>query len=1187
MRWIIFLFCFNIADCLTLIGKKSKVDVLEGENVQLVWDLTIASGESFNSGSIVLRKIEESIDVDVGEFRPDGTTFVPFEPYIRRGWSVKHDTNLNTITLSIISTKSADDGNYTLKLSYFFGQRIVKKSSSIKLNVLVKPFFPSGSFNSGEQILDEGKAFTIKCEPEGSPKPIKIIWEKNLDRYKETDSFNSNLVFDNLTRNDGGKYVCKASNQAGTATVFPTTTLVINYKPVNTLLNTTVVQLTGSNVDFKCSAEAKPPATFSFFGDSLAPVNNVQNGRYTIKLDLTKDGKTLKCVPSNRLGNGPTASFKINVKVTGKPAPVVTWLKNGAPVRDNPGTYIRTDQSGRVAEAISTFRLSPARRNDNGDYGCEARNLYGRDVKTVRLNLLFLPDVTNKNDFYRREVREGERVELKCTARGNPPVMYYIWRYSNGTVIQNKTVGVLTFDSIQIHQAGKMSCAPLSYVGEGKKQFVEVFVIVPPKIIISPPQNIFLNESQRLLMICNATGIPVPWIYWRKDGKLLNFIGERLSIDSVTYRDRGEYICIAGNGVFPNSSSSTDVIIYFRPVIETTSSANTIVGEESGREVSLVCTAVAFPPAHFNWLSYPSMINLNESSKDVLMIIKNDGSSTLRVKARYGVKYVCQAYNNLGNATQVYEIRPKGIPEAPYLKNVKTYIKNFPNGDVSKVYADVEWIPGYDGGDDVWFVVYYGPQQSRIIYENHFTIKENLKADEDYVFYVKATNNYGPSKNTSNHVRQRTQAFFGSAYVERFDDGKIIRVQFIINTKENLTKEVRFRKNSEKDVWDTRKTSFDNEAPFLIKDLDPNTHYVFEVLWYSQGVIQITYAGEVLAWKSPTASGRSKETLTKEEIIAIIAGVGGFLLVIVLILFLCLIRKRQKPKRDENVVVMRRQPESVDMINRRSLIGGSVYDDSYESSNSGNKNKKKKGRDSYYLPNSEDMNTFTIHEDEKRSIPDENSKPHQPHKSIKKSPSIDNDSEDDSDDSHKQRLLDNKLSSEPDHRRVYNNGKSSRNETRDVSRSNDENATNDKSNNNQRQNRRGAPPPYKPRTFGDNSLPPYHEDNFDLDDASGDDPLPPPMPVLPHSSTIPEDAWSDRYGDSPRRLKETLLEREKSQSRNSLGSENAKNAKGKLRRPSSRHSLSESGQQLTERETPTRESFDMSNDESTLVSYLV
>lgn len=81
-------------------------------------------------------------------------------------------------------------------------------------------------------------------------------------------------------------------------------------------------------------------------------------------------------------------NYSVLCRVTGKPAPVVTWLKNGAPVRDNPGTYILTDQSGRVAEAISTFRLSPARRNDNGAYGCEARNLYGRDVKIVRLNLL-------------------------------------------------------------------------------------------------------------------------------------------------------------------------------------------------------------------------------------------------------------------------------------------------------------------------------------------------------------------------------------------------------------------------------------------------------------------------------------------------------------------------------------------------------------------------------------------------------------------------------------------------------------------------------------------------------------------------------------------------------------------------------------------------------------------------------
>ena len=45
----------------------------------------------------------------------------------------------------------------------------------------------------------------------------------------------------------------------------------------------------------------------------------------------------------------------------------------------------------------------------------------------------------------------------------------------------------------------------------------------------------------------------------------------------------------------------------------------------------------------------------------------------------------------------------------------------------------------------------------------------------------------------------------------------------------------------------------------------------------------------------PSAGGRSG--LTRTEIIAIIAGVGGFLLIVILILFLCLVRRRQKPKR--------------------------------------------------------------------------------------------------------------------------------------------------------------------------------------------------------------------------------------------------------------------------------------------------
>lgn len=96
--------------------------------------------------------------------------------------------------------------------------------------LLVKPYYVDGSFDSGIKRSDEGKRVEIKCEPSGSPMPIKIIWEKNNVRYKETNTDDPNLVFTNVTRNDIGTYACKASNLAGSAERNPSTQLFVSCK---------------------------------------------------------------------------------------------------------------------------------------------------------------------------------------------------------------------------------------------------------------------------------------------------------------------------------------------------------------------------------------------------------------------------------------------------------------------------------------------------------------------------------------------------------------------------------------------------------------------------------------------------------------------------------------------------------------------------------------------------------------------------------------------------------------------------------------------------------------------------------------------------------------------------------------------------------------------------------------------
>ncbi|EDO49558.1 predicted protein, partial [Nematostella vectensis] len=382
---------------------------------------------------------------------------------------------------------------------------IVHDDEHSSLILMHCPLDLSGKYTCVAENEVENDAVRLEVEVTGEPKPV-VLWfcegkpiEENRRVYTMRDGSTSVLVIENAELDDEAMYTCKAINDLG---------------------------------EVECSSEMLPT-------DEAGP-------KFLQRLELKE------VVEGSRTD--------LEVEVSGKPKPVVEWLKDGELVK--PSSLMTLETEGQV----HTLTIMNTTLDDEGEYTCIAKNKVGEVSCTAELLVeegMRPPQFIVKPSSL--QIMEGKMAKFEARVSGLPgPEVEWL---RDGRPIKpgrrfqiefEKDRSVLTIIDAKLNDEGEYTCVATSKAGKDSCS-VELLVdeaVVPPEFV-RKISNIELTEGEIARFDVRITGTPAPEVTWYKDEVPIEDGGRfeiysdddkhSLVIRDCALSDTGSYSCKATN----------------------------------------------------------------------------------------------------------------------------------------------------------------------------------------------------------------------------------------------------------------------------------------------------------------------------------------------------------------------------------------------------------------------------------------------------------------------------------------------------------------------------------------------------------------------------------------------------------------------------------------------------------------
>ncbi|XP_006730990.2 hemicentin-1 [Leptonychotes weddellii] len=529
--------------------------------------------------------------------------------------------------LQISSAQVEDTGRYTCLASSTSGDD--DKEYLVRVHV---PPNIAGTDESQDFTVLRNRQVTLECKSDAVPPPV-ITWLKNGERLQATPririlSGGRYLQINNADLSDTANYTCVASNIAGRTT--RGFILTVNVPPnIKSGPQSLIIHLNTSTV-LECLAEGVPTPRITWRKDGA--VLSASHARYSIlengflhiqSAHITDTGRYL-CMATNAAGTdrrridlqvhvppsialGPTnITVTVNVQTTlaceaaGIPKPSIRWRKNGhlLNVDQNQNSY-------RLLSSGSLVIISPS-VDDTATYECTVTNDAGEDKRTMDLTVQVPPSIADEpTDFL---VTKRAPTVITCTASGVPfPSIHWtkngIRLLPRGDGYRILSSGAIEIFATELNHAGRYTCVARNAAGSAHRH-VTLYVQESP-VIQPQPSELDVIVNNPILLPCEATGTPSPFITWQKEGINVITAGKShavlpsggLQISRAVREDAGTYMCVAQNPA-GTALGKIKLNVQVPPVISPHPEEYITALD---KPISLPCEAGGFPPPDITW----------------------------------------------------------------------------------------------------------------------------------------------------------------------------------------------------------------------------------------------------------------------------------------------------------------------------------------------------------------------------------------------------------------------------------------------------------------------------------------------------------------------------------------------------------------------------------------------------------